>query len=87
MPWLMLCSGRVALRPAAAANSHDLAALVDEFGKIRIEVGQSEERTKRHFDLTVETIRHDLLGANRDEIETLKDRITRVERHLGFAAR
>jgi hypothetical protein len=29
----------------------------------------SEERMKEHFDLAVETIRHDLIGANRDRIE------------------
>ena len=39
---------------------------------------------KHYFDLTVENIRHDLLGANRDEIEIIKDRVTRLERHTGI---
>jgi hypothetical protein len=38
----------------------------------------------RHFDLVVETIRHDLLGANRDEIESVKDRVGRLKRHTGL---
>ena len=50
-----------------------------------------QEETHRHFDLTVETIRHDLLGANHDEIEVLKDtrknheeRIVVLEEHAGI---
>ncbi len=46
----------------------------------------------RHFDVTVEKIRHDLHGANRDEIEVLKDskadheqRIVHLEKHAGVA--
>jgi hypothetical protein len=38
----------------------------------------------RHFDVVVETIRHDLLGANRDEMEGVKDRVKRLERHTGL---
>ena len=37
-----------------------------------------------HFDVTVEAIRHDLLGANRDRIENHEDRILRLERHGGL---
>lgn len=39
---------------------------------------------KDHFDLTVENIRYDLVGANRDEIETIKDRVVRLEKHAGL---
>ena len=51
-------------------------------GKIKA----SEERTKRHFDVVVEDIRHDLEGANKDEIEVTKDRVTRLEKHTGLMA-
>jgi len=51
---------------------HDMAKLKDEI--------------LRHFDLTVETIRHDLLGANHDEIENIKDRVKKLERHTGLVA-
>ncbi len=47
----------------------------------------------RHFDVVVENIRHDLAGANRDEIQSLKNghadhqrRITTLERHAGIVA-
>ncbi len=40
-----------------------------------------------HFDVTVETIPHDLLGANHDEIEVIKDRIVRLENHTGLVTR
>lgn len=42
---------------------------------------------KRHFDVTVETIRHDLLGANHDDIEVIKDRVARLEHHTGLVTR
>jgi len=50
----------------------------------RIERGTQD--VTRHFDVAVESIRHDLLGANRDEIETLKDRVGRLEHHTGLVA-
>jgi hypothetical protein len=47
----------------------------------------------RHFDLAVETIRHDLVGADRDEMAQMKDRsqdheqrILRLERSSSLAA-
>jgi len=47
---------------------------------------QFKDEILRHFDLTAENIRHDLAGANRDEIEMVKDRVTRLERHTGLVA-
>jgi len=65
----------------------DLARRIDEVEKrleARIERGMQD--VTRHFDVAVESIRHDLLGANRDEIETIKDRVSRLEQHAGLAA-
>jgi len=52
-----------------------------------------EDETLRHFDTTVETMRHDLQGASRDQIELLKDkktdhetRITRLEQYVGLGS-
>ncbi|MDD5624026.1 MAG: hypothetical protein PHI23_04955 [Candidatus Peribacteraceae bacterium] len=52
-----------------------------------------KEDTKRHFDVSVEQIRRDLLGANRAEIVVLqnnskdhKQRIERLERFTGVVA-
>ena len=51
------------------------------------------DELKRHFDLTVETIRHDLQGANRDELSMLSDttrdhegRLQTLEKVAGIAA-
>jgi hypothetical protein len=46
----------------------------------------SEERMKEHVDLAVETIRHDLLGANRDRVEDHEHRIVRLEQHAKLKA-
>jgi hypothetical protein len=52
-------------------------------GKINAKIVASEARVKHHFDLAVETIRHDLKGANKDRIADHEDRIVRLERHTG----
>lgn len=53
--------------------------------KLAATTAESEARILRHFDLTVEAIRHDLVGANSDEISSLDDRVTRLEEHFGLA--
>ncbi|MGE0536212.1 MAG: hypothetical protein AB7O68_14625 [Pirellulales bacterium] len=53
--------------------------------RVDARIAASEERVKRHFDVAVETIRKDLVGANADEIESLKTRVSRVEQHVGLA--
>lgn len=71
--------------------------LMKEIGKLydaqdgwKQEILRQQKRWKddiiRHFDVTAENMRHDLLGANRDEIEAVKDRVTRLERHTGLVA-
>jgi hypothetical protein len=54
---------------------------------------EAVEETKRHFDVVMEDIRHDLLGANRDEVISLRNskvdheqRLLRIERSVGFVA-
>jgi hypothetical protein len=54
--------------------------------RINQAIRESQEIILRHFDLTVETIRHDLLGANADAIASLTDRVDRLERQIGLAA-
>jgi len=71
-----------------------LAARVDRLDRrinsverrLRADMKNMKDEILRHFDLTVETIRHDLLGANRDEIGVIKDRVTRLEKHTGLVA-
>jgi hypothetical protein len=88
------------------ATKSDIKLLMDELGKLydaterwKDELADKTQRwqllsvteTKQHFDLTVEQIRHDLLAANREQIELLRDRadghenrITRLEQHAGY---
>lgn len=42
------------------------------------------DELRLHFDFTVETIRHDLQSANREEILNIKDRVGRLERQPRF---
>ncbi len=69
-------------RKPTAATKQDLHALEQRLNR-RIESSQQE--ILRHFDVTVEMIRHDLLGANTDEVASLADRVNRLERHVGLA--
>ena len=71
----------------------DIAALMDSIGKLYDANECWKDEIIRHFDVTVENIRHDLEGANKDDIELLKDaknrraeRIQRLERHVGIVA-
>jgi hypothetical protein len=57
-----------------------------KFYDLREEISESEERMKAHFDLAVETIRHDLVGANKDDIQNIKQRVKRLEEEVGIAA-
>jgi len=77
------------------ATKTDIAMLMDGMGryydKLAELVAGYKEETMRHFDVTVEKIRHDLSGANRDEIELLKDaridhdnRLRTIETHLNI---
>lgn len=70
---------------ATKRDLHDLEAGVDR------KLQEMEDRLLRHFDLTVETIRSELLRANRDELELIKDhqrdhdrRIRHLERSAGL---
>ncbi|MDD5041932.1 MAG: hypothetical protein PHX87_06160 [Candidatus Peribacteraceae bacterium] len=69
----------------ALASKRELKDLVTR-REMQKEMQHMRDEILRHFDLTVETIRHDLTGANRDEMETIKDRVTRLERHTGLVA-
>ncbi|MFH0770977.1 MAG: hypothetical protein V1926_06445 [Candidatus Peregrinibacteria bacterium] len=60
--------------------------ITDLKGEIEEKIAASEDRVKRHFDVVAEDLRHDVLGANRDEIESIKDRVIRIERHVGLRA-
>ena len=82
----------------APAKKADIKAIMDSIGEL-YDANQRWkdeilEETKRHFDVTVEQIRHDLEGANKDKIEVLDDakvehdqRITHLEQVVGVRGR
>lgn len=49
------------------------------------EMGSMKDEILRHFDVVAVDMRHDALGANRDEIEVLKDaKVDHEERIIGL---
>lgn len=58
--------------------------LMESIGKLYDANERWKNEVKRHFDVTVEKIRHDLQGANKDQIENLEDRLDRLEKHAGL---
>jgi len=74
---------------SSPATKDDIQALMEQIGRLYDAnerwKGEVIEETKRHFDLTVETIRHDLVGANKDRIENHENRIVCLEQQVGFA--
>lgn len=88
--------------PIGTATKSDLDALEKKLTSLLTEsitasliqiIKKEGEETRRHFDVVAEDIRHDLAGANRDEISVLQDakvdhgdRITKIETVVGLAA-
>lgn len=77
-------------RKSTPATKQDLRALEGRMtkhfdSKLAKVIAESETNILRHFDLAVETIRHDLTGANADEIESIRDEIKLIKRHVGMA--
>jgi hypothetical protein len=88
----------------APATKDDIRMLMDEFGKmydsmekwkdwLHSDMETWKQELKAHFDLSVEQTRYELVSANREEIEVLKDghrenrkRIVALERTTGLAA-
>jgi hypothetical protein len=59
----------------------------NQMQSLRAQLAASEERMKRHFDVAIEQAKFELLGAKKDDVEVLKDRVTRLERHTGLVKR
>lgn len=85
----------------APATKQDVRLLMEQMGKYYEKthremtewkeefhgtVRESEDRTKRHFDVVVEDIKHDFQGAFHDKLEQHDDRILRLEHHVGLVA-
>ena len=72
------------------ATKADLAELHDRLldqvncrlSKIRVEMISWKDELAQHFDVVIENLKHDVLAANREMIEVLKDRSASHERRL-----
>ncbi len=67
----------------SSATKDDIAAIMGELGKIYDANERWKDELKKHFDLAIEIIRHDLKTAGRDEIEMLKDQLKDNRRRIG----
>lgn len=88
--------------PTAPATKRDMAMVMEHVGGLYVHLEkrvialeesldkrftESEGRMVQQFHVIAEQIHHDAIGANRDEIEVVKDRVTRLERHTGLLKR
>lgn len=87
-------------KPDEPLTKGDIAQLLEVVQRVdqrmyRLEqkVEEFKDETTRHFDVIVEDLRHDLVGARSDEVEVLKDgrrdhekRIRRLEKSAGLIA-
>ena len=81
----------------APATKGDLKQFKEEIisemtGKMNGMIEKNNDKIFRYFDVVAENMRHDLVGAHRDQVEVLKDksknheeRIKALERSKGFS--
>lgn len=58
----------------------------EQFQRVFEHIDRKTEEIMRHFDVVAEQLRHDAMGANRDDIEGVKDRVAQLEQHCGLVA-
>jgi hypothetical protein len=87
-------------KPDEPLTKGDIAQLLEvvqrvdqRMNRLEHKVEEFKDETTRHFDVIVEDLRHDLIGARSDEVEVLKDgrrdhekRIRRLEKSAGLIA-
>jgi hypothetical protein len=70
------------------ATQLDVASILERVGSLGVSVTDQMQSFKadlsRSFDLAIEIIRHDLVGANSDRIAGLENRVGAIERHVGL---
>lgn len=72
--------------PKAAATKEDIAMLMDSNAKMYDAMAGWKDELKEHFDVALENVRHDLIGANKDRIEDHEHRLKRLETQTGLQA-
>jgi septation ring formation regulator EzrA len=75
------------------ARAYRFDGLEHRFDDLVGKVEEFKDEMTRHFDVVVEDLRHDLIGARSDELEVLKNcrqdhekRIRRLEKSAGLIA-
>lgn len=73
------------------ATKADIAMIVEMIGKQYDAIKRWKEEMIQHFDLSIETFRHDFLAMKREQVDMLDDRtkdhgkrIHRLEAHIGI---
>jgi hypothetical protein len=73
----------------APATKQDIALLMEQMGSYYMKTESKIQRLKAdmvfHTEVLIENLRHDLLGAQKDEITSIKTRLRRVERKVGLS--
>lgn len=64
------------------ASKEDFSAFEE---KVDTKIERAKDEIIRHLNLVAENMRHDWLGATQDQFESLKGRVSRLERHTGLA--
>ena len=68
----------------APATKADIRMLMGEIGKLHDATERWKDEIKHHFDLAVENIRVELVGANEGRIQSHEHRIALLEKHAGL---
>lgn len=75
--------------PTAPATKADIHMMMGEIGKLYDANERWKEEVKKdvkeHFDVVIENMHHDYKGAHKDDMENLKNRVTRLEEEVGIA--
>ena len=60
--------------------------IMDIRAEMKSDMSAMEYRILEQMGLLLENFKHDIVGATKDGIDSLKTRVTRLERHTGLAA-
>ena len=70
--------------PATKGDLVDMGAILRR--EVKEDMSAMEYRTLEQMSLLLEQHRADIIGATKDDVTSLKTRVTRLERQAGFAA-
>ncbi len=74
------------LQQVRAETRERFTTMDEQFQRVFEHIDRKANEIMHYFDVIAEQLRHDAMGANRDDIEGVKDRVTQLERHCGLVA-